>query len=214
MTRDELIEQNLALVRSCVRRFQKKGIEYDELYASGLLGLVKAAKKFDPDLGFRFSTYAVPVILGEIKRLFRDGGSVKVSRSLKELSLKAKGLCDSFFRDTGEEMPVGLLAEKLCVSVYQASLALSVSLPPVSLSASEEGDALDIPVPSDEDSLIDRLSLEQALRALSKDERDLIELRYFQHKTQTQTAEKLSCTQVQVSRKEKKILTKLRMMLI
>ena len=105
-------------------------------------------------------------------------------------------------------------AEKLCVSVYQASLALSVSVSPVSLSASEEGDALDIPVPSDEESLIDRLSLEQALSSLSEDERDLIELRYFRHKTQTQTAEKLSCTQVQVSRKEKKILTKLRTMLI
>ena len=90
MTRDELIKQNLGLVHSCCKRFTGRGIEYDDLYSTGCVGLIKAIDNFDETLGYKLSTYAVPVILGEIKRLFRDGGMIKVSRSLKELSLKAQ----------------------------------------------------------------------------------------------------------------------------
>ena len=96
MERNELIEQNLRLVHACAHRFQGKGIEYDDLYAAGCVGLVKAVDKFDEGLGYKLSTYAVPVILGEIRQLFRTGGSVKLSRSLQELSMRAKGLCEAY----------------------------------------------------------------------------------------------------------------------
>ena len=90
------VSENLGLVHSCAARFRGRGIEYDDLYQAGCIGLIKAADRFDPALGYKFSTYAVPVILGEIKRLFRDGGTVKVSRSLKELSLRIQRLCECF----------------------------------------------------------------------------------------------------------------------
>lgn len=215
MTRNELIEQNLGLVHACARRFLDRGIEYEELCSAGTLGLIKAAERFDPDLGFRFSTYAVPVILGEIKGLFRSQGAVKVSRSLKELSQKARTLSDEYQKEHGRPISVRELSEKLRVDEYKASQALNVSMPLLSLSENDsENGTLEIPVPSEEEKVIERLALFQAIKELSDEERSLISLRYFSHLTQQETAEKLSVTQVQISRKEKKILQKLRTMLI
>ena len=110
MTRDELISNNLGLVHSCANKFRNRGIEYDDLYSAGCLGLVKAADGFDETLGYRFSTYAVPAILGEIKRLFRDGGAVKVSRSLKEKSREAVRLRDELSVSLGREPTVSELS--------------------------------------------------------------------------------------------------------
>ncbi len=216
MTRDELIEKNLGLVHSCAKKFVGKGIEYDDLYSSGCVGLIKAIDNFDESLGYKLSTYAVPVILGEIKRLFRDGGMIKVSRSLKELSLKASKIADEYKKEHSNDIPISLLAEKLGVDVYKASEALSVSTPVMSLTAhSEDGEReLDVPTISIEDSLIEKLSLSDILSTLEKSDRELITLRYFKHKTQVDTAKALGLTQVQVSRKEKKILSIMRQKLI
>ncbi len=214
MTRDELIEKNLGLVHACAKRFKDKGIEYDDLYSAGVIGLIKAVDRFDPDLGYQFSTYAVPVILGEIKRLFRDGGAVKISRPLKELSQKAKRISDMYLKETGEEISVSLLSERLGESTEKTALALSAAYPVLSLSADEDTPQITVVTESHEDKLIERLSLKQALSSLSQEESALIMLRYFRHQTQSETAKVLGTTQVQISRREKKILRKLKMMLI
>ena len=214
MEKNELIEQNLRLVHACAHRFTGKGVEYDDLYSAGCVGLVKAVNRFDPSLGYRLSTYAVPVILGEIRQLFRDGGSVKLSRSLRELSLKANDICARYKAENGADIGVSSLAEQLGTDVYTASQALNASQTVLSLSGDGDDGGLDIPVPSPEEALTDRLSLRQAVEALDSDEQSLIRLRYYQHKTQTQTAEALGTTQVQISRREKKILLKLRAQLI
>lgn len=208
MTRDELIRENLGLVHACAKKFINRGIEYDDLYSSGCVGLIKAIDNFDESLGYKLSTYAVPVILGEIKRLFRDGGMIKVSRSLKELSLKASKIADNYKKEHSTDIPLSLLAEKLGVDVYKASEALSVSTPVMSLTVhDEDGDkALDVPTGSCEDELIEKMSLQSVIDMLERSDRELITLRYLKHKTQVETAKVLNMTQVQVSRREKKIL--------
>ncbi|MBQ3285126.1 MAG: sigma-70 family RNA polymerase sigma factor [Ruminococcus sp.] len=221
MDRNELIRHNLRLVHACAHRFEGKGIEYDDLFSAGCVGLVKAADRFDEEKGFRFSTYAVPVILGEIRQLFRSGGSIKISRSLQELSIRAKKICEAYRKEHDGEITITALAEKLGVDAYQAAQALNASRAVLSLSY-DDGDndtdpkalVSDIPVPSHEETLTERMALKQALNALADDDRDLIAMRYFQHKTQQQTADQLGTTQVQISRREKKILIKMRMMLI
>lgn len=212
MTRDELIKQNLGLVHSCCKRFIGRGIEYDDLYSTGCVGLIKAIDNFDETLGYKLSTYAVPVILGEIKRLFRDGGMIKVSRSLKELSLKAQKIALEYKQNHNCDIPLSELSKELGVDVYKASEALSLSTPVLSLTvSSEDGEKeLDIPTVSIEESLIEKITLQSVLSSLEETDRKLIHLRYFKHKTQVQTAKELGLTQVQVSRKEKKILAFMR----
>lgn len=214
MQRDEFIESNLPLVHSLANRFRGRGIEYEELFAAGSMGLVKAYDNFDHTRGLCFSTYAVPVILGEIKRLFRDGGTVKVSRSLKELSLKAVKERDRLLA-AGKEPRISDIAESLGVSNEVAAEAISASVPPLSLSpASDDEAALEIPVGSGEERLVDRLALRQCLSELDEADRKLILLRYVKELTQCQTAALLGITQVQVSRRERKILSALREKLI
>ncbi len=213
MTRDEFINANLPLVHSLANRFRGRGIEYEELFSAGSVGLVKAYDNFDESRGLCFSTYAVPVILGEIKRLFRDGGTVKMSRSLKELSLKAARARDELSK-SGNEPTVNDIAEYLGVSPEDAAEAVAASLPPVSLTCAEDGGEYDLPDESREDALIDKLALRQCLSGLSEEDRRLITLRYFRDMTQLQTAQTLGMTQVQVSRRERKILSELRALLI
>ena len=211
--RDRLAEKHMGLVHSLCRRFSNKGIEYDELFAAGCLGLSKAIKNFDESRGLQFSTYAFPVILGEIKRLFRDGGTVKVSRSLKELSQKIARLnCDSVLH-SGNELSVSQLAERLNVSPEKIAEAIGSARAPLSLTAEydEEGNPqLDLPSPDIQEEISERLTLEEAIGSLDTNDKKLIALRYYQSKTQTQTARALGMTQVQVSRRAKKILEYLR----
>lgn len=201
----------MGLVYSCAKKLSGRGIEYEELVSAGYIGLINAASRFDEALGFRFSTFAVPSIIGEMKRIFRDGGTVKVSRSLKELSLKAQRAAEEFRRREGEEPTVSQLSEILGVSLEEAAEALSASMTVKSLSnALEEGSDIDIAVASKEESITERMTLYQVIDELSLEDRELIKLRYFKGKTQTQTAETLGMSQVQVSRKEKKILLSMR----
>lgn len=214
-TREELICENFGLVHSCAHRLKGRGIEYDDLYQAGCMGLIKAADNFDHSRGLRFSTYAVPVILGEMRRLFRDGGTVKVGRSLKELSMRVIRERERLSRQSGREPSVFELAEVLDVEPAEVAEALSASLPPVSLTSSEEegGGQTDIPVPAPEEEISDLLALKEVVGALPPKDRTLIILRYFGSKTQSQTAEVMGMTQVQVSRREKAILNELRRML-
>lgn len=215
--RDLFTEQNLGLVHLCVRRFLHRGIEYDDLYSAGCVGLVKAVDAFDESRGLQFSTYAVPVILGEIKRLFRDGGALKVSRGLKELSLKVSRTGEKMMKSLGREPTVSELAQALGVREEEIVEAINISAPPVSLTGGDEEDGeqrqIDIPVEDPEEEIADRLALKAVIGTLEAKDRKLILLRYFQGKTQVQTAELLSMTQVQVSRREKKILAQLRIKL-
>ena len=211
--REERICDNIGLVHACARRFMGRGIEYDDLFQSGCMGLVKAADGFDEERGLKFSTYAVPVILGEIRRLFRDGGTVKVSRSLKELSLRASRERDAFTAREGREPSVGELADLLGVEREQAVEALGASMPALSLTRAgeeDDGEEIDLPVSPPEEAVTDRLALQQVRGELEPRDRALIVLRYLNRHTQQATAEKLGMTQVQVSRRERVILQEMR----
>ncbi|MCQ2463602.1 MAG: sigma-70 family RNA polymerase sigma factor [Clostridia bacterium] len=215
--REQLINENYGLVHSCANRFRGRGVEYEDLFQAGCVGLIKAADNFDSTRGFAFSTYAVPVILGEIKRIFRDGGSVKVGRSMKEKSRKAMQLMRTLAVQLGHEPTVSQLAQELGVDVSEAAQLISVSMPPLSLTGSgdENSDAqLDIPVNAPEESLSELISLDTVLDMLSEKDRKLIELRYFNSLTQSKTAQQLGMSQVQVSRREKSILSFMRKNLI
>lgn len=211
-TRSQMIENNTGLVHACAHRFKGKGIEYEDLFQAGCIGLIKASDAFDFSRGVRFSTYAVPVILGEIRRLFRDGGSVKVSRSVKELSLKVTREREKFASKNNTDATVTDLAKILEVSSEAIVEALGVSVAPISLTESEEngGGQFDLPVDSPEEHYSDVISLNQSLETLEEKDRVLVYLRFYLDKTQTETAKRLCMTQVQVSRREKKILEILR----
>lgn len=215
--REEFIQNNLGLVHACAGRFRGRGIEYDDLYSAGCMGLVKAYDGFDEGRGVQFSTYAVPVILGEIKKLFRDGGTVKVSRSLKELGLKVNTLRETIIKNTGTEPTVGQLAEALGERPEQVALAIRAGQPAISLTPAadaEDSRQLDIPVDSPEEDLADRIGLEEVLSGLPPQDRTLIYLRFFSGKTQSETARVLGTTQVQISRRERKILKAMRELLL
>lgn len=210
--RSEFIEQNLGLVHACAGRFRGRGIEYDDLYSAGCMGLIKATDGFDEARGVCFSTYAVPVILGEIKKLFRDGGTVKVSRSLKELGMKINAARERHRKLTGIEPALSQLAEELGESIENVTLALQAAQPALSLTP-ENGDndrQMDLPVESPEEELADRIGLEEVLDSLPPEDRRLIRLRFYANRTQSETARLLHTTQVQISRRERKILKRMR----
>lgn len=212
INREAFIEENLRLVHSLCHRFKGRGIEYDDLFQAGCVGLVKAADAFEEERGLCFSTYAVPVILGEVRRLFRDGGPVKVSRSLKELSLKINRVKEVLQAELGREPTVSELAVRLQVSPEDITEALCANQPTASLTIEDEDGVseVDIPIVSTEDEISDRLVIDMALEKLDDIEQKLIRYRYFGSLTQSKTAQLLSLSQVQVSRMEKKILKKLR----
>ena len=210
--RSAFIEQNLGLVHACAGRFRGRGIEYDDLYSAGCMGLVKAYDGFDAGRGVCFSTYAVPVILGEIKKLFRDGGTVKVSRSLKELSLRINAAREHHRKICGTEPTLSQLAEELGESVENITLAIQAAQPALSLTPEgEDSDRqMDIPVESPEEELADRIGLQEVLESLPEEDRLLIRLRFYAGRTQSETAAVLHTTQVQISRRERKILKRMR----
>ncbi len=209
--RDKKITENIGLVHSIANRFRNRGADYDDLFQAGCVGLIKAVDNFDESKGFAFSTYAVPVIMGEIKRIFRDGGAIKISRSLKEKSIKVQAIRDKFLSKNLREPTVSELASLSGYDVEELSEILNIINPVVSINMlTEEGsEEIDIPV-DDSDKMFDRLSLEQVMTTLTETERLLIEYRFYQGKTQCETAKILNVSQVQVSRKEKAILLKMR----
>ncbi len=211
--RNAFVCENMGLVHACAGRFKGRGMEYDDLYQAGCVGLIKAADGFEPERGLKFSTYAVPVILGEIKRLFRDGGAVKISRPLKELSLRATRERERLAKEHGREPTIEELAVALDIEPAEAAQAITASLPPLSLTRTgeeDDGDEIDLPTASPEAEITDRLALQQLLSQLAERDRQLITLRYVARQTQQATAERLGMTQVQVSRRERSLLLAMR----
>ena len=211
--RETFIAQNLGLVHACAGRFRGRGMEYDDLYSAGCIGLIKAYDNFDENRGVCFSTYAVPVILGEIKKLFRDGGTVKVSRSLKELGMRVQAAREHAMKLCGSEPTLQQLAEQLGEPVENVALAVQAAQPAMSLTPenAEDGEhQLDIPVDSPEEELADKISLAEVIEKLPEQDKQLIRLRFYANRTQSETAKVLHTTQVQISRRERKILTVLR----
>ncbi len=216
LSRSELIGNNYGLVHSCANRFRGRGVDYDDLFQAGCVGLIKAADNFDAERGFAFSTYAVPVILGEIKRIFRDGGLVKIGRSLKERARNAVKAGEELSKELGREATITELAERLGVTVSEAAELITVSMPTVSLTSEDEKGTsqIDIPTDSPEEEISERLALYTLIDALEERDRRLIELRYYKGMTQVNTAKELNMSQVQVSRREKAILLKMRQSMI
>ena len=211
MTRDELILNNLGLVGKCASKFIGKGVDYEDLYSAGCIGLIKAADGFREDLGFAFSTYAVPSILGEIKRIFRDDGAIKISRSIKEEARNLAIIKEKYEKENGVEPTVSELAEILGKSIPETAQLICVLQPMKSLTAdNEDENQIDIPAEDEYTPIENRLSVQQVLNQLPEKDRELISLRFFRGLTQSKTANILGISQVQVSRKEKIILTELR----
>ena len=199
---------------SIVKRFMPRGYEADDLYQIGSIGLIKAVRRFDPVYKVQFSTYAVPLIAGEIKRFLRDDGMVKVSRSVKELAVRAIGVQERLRRSTGSEPGVQEIARELGVDAEEVALALDAGRPHLSLNESrfedDDGERQDfLADTAAEGKMFDRLLLKELLVKLDARERQLIMMRYFKDRTQTQIAEVLGVSQVQVSRLESKIIKKL-----
>ncbi len=214
-SREEFIEKNLPLVHSICKRFVGRGVEYDDLYQAGCIGLIKATDNFAADKGFAFSTYAVPVIMGEVRRLFRDGGAIKVSRSVKELYLKIMRETEVLEQKLNREPTLTELAEKLSVSVESVTEALNASQLPISLTVeNDEGiSETDLPCESCEEEIIGKILVDSAIKYLDEEEVKIVKYRYYNGFTQSKTACLLNMSQVQVSRAEKRILTKLRKVL-
>ena len=214
----QLVEENTGLVWCIVRRFHNRGVEAEDLFQIGSIGLLKAIDKFDLSYEVKFSTYAVPMIAGEIKRFLRDDGMIKVSRSLKELAYKAY-LCQEKLQEKwGRDPTVSEIADELGVEREELSQALDASGDIESLHKpiyQKEGQEIRLmdklqKTETEEDQILNHMLLKQLLAYLNRDERRLIYLRYFANQTQTQVGAALGISQVQVSRMEKKILKNLR----
>lgn len=216
--KEQLIMMHSGLIWNVVRRFMGRGYETEDLYQIGAIGLIRAIDKFDFGYEVKFSTYAVPLISGEIKRFLRDDGMIKVSRTLKENQWKIKKAMEELRNEKGREATLEELSKALSMEPEEIMLAMEAAVEIESMEQSiyakdgKEillGDRL-AAEKNEQEELMDRLFLEQLLDKLSQKERTLIKLRYFDNKTQTQVAEILEISQVQVSRLEKKILRKLK----
>lgn len=212
---EEIISRNTGLVWSIVRKFLNRGFEADDLYQTGCIGLIKAVRNFDSTFDVCFSTYAVPMIMGEIRRYMRDDGMIKVSRNLRQLSAKAYAVREMTEKTTGKEPTVKEIANKLGVETEELVMAMDATVPIKSINSridDDEHELGDIIENGDceEDFVIDRMDISSAIRLLQPRERKIIVLRYFMGKTQSQVAERLGISQVQVSRIEKKILSEMK----
>ena len=217
LAKEQLVTTNAPLVKSVAKRFMNRAIEYDDLYQIGCMGLIKAIARFDLSYDVRFSTYAVPMIAGEIKRFLRDDGMIKVSRSLKELAARAAAVREKLIDTHAREPSVAEIAAELGVDAEDVAEALEAARPYASIyepAYGTESDAMLLDTVGgacrELDSATDRVALKELLNTLSARERTIITLRYFSDQTQTQVAKSLGISQVQVSRLENAILQRLR----
>lgn len=217
VAKDQLLQENSGLIWSVVRRFNGRG-EQEDLYQIGAIGLLKCIEKFDFSYDVKFSTYAVPMIMGEIKRFLRDDGTVKVSRSLKELSYRAKKLQEKALKEENKELTLQEMANMLEVEKEELLLALESGREVESLYAAQGGNGGDAPLQlidkladtTENEKMMERLSLMEALEHLDAKERQIITMRYFQDRTQSDVAKCIGISQVQVSRIEKRVLSQMR----
>lgn len=219
--RDRLVQENMGLIWSIVRRFGNRGYEQEDLFQIGCIGLIKAIDKFDNTFEVKFSTYAVPLIMGEIKRFMRDDGMIKISRSVKENSWKIRKTSVEMAQSLGREPTIEEISQEMDIPVQDIVIAME-SLTEVesiyrSVYQNDGSEIYLIDKISNEkageeqtDKILNSLVLEQVISGLDESEKNLLNLRYFQNKTQTEVAKKLGISQVQVSRLEKKLLCKMR----
>ena len=212
--RDRVVVENVGLVWSIVRRFANRGHEMEDLFQIGSIGLIKAIDKFDSSYEVKFSTYAVPMITGEIKRFLRDDGMIKVSRSLKESATKIRVLREQFGNTYGREPTLDEIEEKLNIAKDEIVMALETGAEVESLYKTiYQGDGSPIylidkiaETKDESEDLVDKLALGEIIASLNEKEQEIIRLRYFKDRTQTDIAKELGISQVQVSRMEKRIL--------
>lgn len=218
VAREQLVEENVGLIWCVVKRFYGRGLENEDLFQIGSIGLLKAIDKFDLSYDVKFSTYAVPMISGEIKRFLRDDGMIKVSRTLKELSYKIFQTREKLLDLLGREPTIEELAEKMqidkeeIVEALEAGSEVESIYKPIHQKEGNEIRLMDKLEEKEhrEEKILDHMLLQQLLGTLEKEERTLIYMRYFQDKTQSQVGKELGISQVQVSRMEKKIMENLR----
>ena len=216
--RDTIFEENIGLIWSIVKRFQNRGVELEDLFQIGSIGLLKAVDKFDLSYDVKFSTYAVPMISGEIKRFLRDDGMIKVSRSLKEVCYKAYLAREKLEKELGRDPQIAEMAGEIGIPQEELMMALDSNVEIESLQKTiYQGEGNDIRLidkleekKNRQEESLNRILLEEILGQLTVSERRLIYMRYFQERTQTEIARELGVSQVQVSRMEKKILKSLR----
>ncbi len=215
-SKEAIFKENAPLIKSIIRRFIGKGVEYDDLFQIASIGFLKAINNFDPEFGVKFSTYTVPMVIGEIKRYMRDNGAIKVSRALKILANKINRYVSECQNKHNVSPSVENIAEKFSVSPDDVVLAIDSSRMPLSIydkfSEDEDGQELieKIPYNDSEEIMINKIQLSNIIEGLSERERKIIVLRYFRDKTQSEIAEQLGVSQVQVSRLENKIIDKIR----
>lgn len=218
MATEKLVKFNLGLVRSIIKKFQNRGYDREDLFQLGSIGLIKAIQNFDTSYDVKFSTYAVPMIMGEIKRFLRDDGMIKVSRSLKETYQKVYQVKERLSKKLQREPTLDEISKELEIDKEEITMALEAGYSPEYLYDTIHQDdgspILLIDKISDEScedlNVVDRITLKEMISKLEPRERQIVVMRYFQDKTQTQIANKLGISQVQVSRIEKKILTRMR----
>lgn len=216
-----LIDVNKGLIWSIVKRFQDRGYELEDLYQIGVMGFIKCVKRFDSSFEVRLSTYAVPYILGEVKRHIRDNGPIRISRSLKELAIKAVEAKNEYYRKTGEEIKIEELAKMLGTTKEEVALSLESFQPIYSIDeqlGNEGDDGLSLLDKmsnqiDEANVLTNKLCIQQAINNLKDTEKQVILLRYYKGKTQTEIAKIMGITQVQVSRIEKRVLESMRVKL-
>ena len=219
--RQYLVESNKGLIWSIVKRFQDRGYELEDLYQIGAMGFIKCIKRFDSNFDVRLSTYAVPYILGEVKRYIRDNGPIRISRSLKELAIKALETKNEYYRKTGQEIKIEELAKMLGTTKEEVALSLEAFQPVYSIDeqqGEEESDGLSLLDKmsnhiDEANVLTNKLCIQQAINNLKDNEKQIIFLRYYKGKTQTEIAKIMGITQVQVSRIEKRVLENMRVKL-
>ncbi len=213
-----LLEKNNGLIWSIVKRFKDRGYELEDLYQIGSIGFIKSIKRFDTSFEVKLSTYAVPYILGEIKRFIRDDGSVKVSRSIKELAIKIRDIQNRYLREKGREITISEIAKELHTNEEEIALALDSLNPTVSIYEDtlndEEGgltflDKLSTNI-DEQEQVTNKITIKGMIEKLGDRDRKIILLRYYKNKTQVEVAKILGISQVQVSRIERRVLTEMK----
>ena len=208
-----LVEENSPLIKSVIKRFRGKGVEYDDLYQIGCMGFLKAIKNFNPEFNVKFSTYVVPMVIGEVKRFMRDDGAIKVSRALKTLNMKINKYIDRCVYDKGSTPTIEEIAKHFDMDQQEIVLAMDSAKMPLSLYTPIEDESESITlvdrIEAEEDcngKMIDNLALSEVIKKLNQRDKKIILLRYYFDKTQSEIAKQLNISQVQVSRLESKIL--------
>lgn len=215
LSKEKLITENSPLIKSVIKKYLNKGIEYDDLFQLGSLGFLKAIDNFDASFGVKFSTYAVPMIAGEVKRFIRDNGIIKVSRSTKQLCLQINKFIESYIASKEKTPTIDIIAKEFNITENEVVYAMDSAVKPMSLYTlvgddnGKEQYLID-KIESDNNNELDNYVLYNAIKELSLRERKIIILRYFRDKTQKEIANELGVSQVQVSRLENKILQKIR----